>query len=86
MRGVAKAGAAAIIVFALAGLAWFALELAPPVYGFADTDSPAVSLQYLRAHPDIYAWAGNVLFVMAISASRGRRRSRGTVRSDGGFL
>lgn len=61
------AGAIALVVFALAGLAWFVLELGPQFWGFADTDSPAVSLDYLRGHADIYAWAGVVLLAMAVS-------------------
>jgi len=67
VSGTSRLGAASVIVFALTGLVEFALELAPQVYGFADTDSPAVSLQYLHEHPYIYAWAGVILLVMAIS-------------------
>lgn len=66
-RWTARFGALAIIVFALAGIAWFALELAPVRLGFEDTDDPAVSLRFLREHQDIYIQAGIVLILMAIS-------------------
>lgn len=62
-----RVGALAIIVFALAGIAWFAFELAPPNLGFEDTDDPAVSLRFLRAHQQIYAQAGIALVLMAIT-------------------
>lgn len=61
----ARIGGIALIVFALAGVAWFALELSPPRLGFADTDDPAVSLDFLRAHGIVYAYAGLALFSMA---------------------
>lgn len=67
MRSTARVGAISIIVFALAGIAWSALELAPPILGFGDTDDPAVSLQFLREHSDIYVKAGIVLILMAIT-------------------
>lgn len=37
MRGTARFGALSIIVFAVGGIAWFALELAPPSLGLART-------------------------------------------------
>jgi hypothetical protein len=67
----AKAGGLALILFALAGMAWFALELAPPMLGFPDTDDPALSLQFLRAHPTIYPLAGIALFAMAVGLAVG---------------
>jgi len=63
----ARFGALSIILFALAGIAWIALELAPPILGFADTDDPSVSLQFLREHSDIYVHAGIFLILMAIT-------------------
>ena len=71
MKRAARAGALSIVVFALAGIAWLALELAPPILGFEDTDNPAVSLQFLREHSDIYAQAGIVLVLMAITLTVG---------------
>jgi hypothetical protein len=62
-----KVGALALIMFAIAGFVWFALELAPPNMGFDDTDSPSVSLRFLRAHGQIYAQGGTALLLMAIS-------------------
>jgi hypothetical protein len=67
MRSRSIVGALALIVFAIAGIAWFTLELAPPNMGFEDTDSPAVSLGFLRAHGQIYAQGGVALLLMAIS-------------------
>lgn len=49
----------------MAGIAWFALEIAPPLLGFEDTDDPALSLQFLRTYPEIYLLAGLTLFLMA---------------------
>jgi hypothetical protein len=67
MQSRSRVGALALIVFAIAGITWFALELAPPNMGFDDTDSPAVSLRFLHAHGQIYAQGGLALLVMAIS-------------------
>ena len=67
MRIRSKVGALAVIVFAIAGIAWFALELAPPNMGFEDTDSASVSLAFLRAHGEVYAQGGFALLLMAIS-------------------
>ena len=67
MRSSAAAGALSAIVFGLAGLAWTVLELVPQSLGFEDTDSPAVSLAYLRDHHDSYVQAGLALFVMALA-------------------
>ena len=60
-------GALSIIVVGLAGIAWFWLELSPPRLGFDDTDSPAVSLRFLRAYPEIHAQAGISLILIAIA-------------------
>jgi hypothetical protein len=67
MGSRSRVGALALIVFAIAGVVWFALELAPPNMGFEDTDDPAVSLRFLHAHGPIYAQGGLALLVMAIS-------------------
>ena len=61
----ARIGALSLIVFAIAGIVWFALEVAPPALGFEDTDSPAVMLPFLREHSDLSVAAGYILFVMA---------------------
>jgi hypothetical protein len=60
-----RAGGIALVVFAVASIAWFALELTAPSLGFADTDNPAVSLDFLREHGITYAYAGLALFTMA---------------------
>lgn len=62
-----RLGGIALIIFATAGVAWFALELTPPRLGFADTDDPAVSLDFLRQHGITYAYAGLALITMAAS-------------------
>lgn len=74
-----------MLVFAVAGVAWFATELAPPMAGFADTDNPAVMLDFMREHPwpyrigalSLFAMAGSLtLAVLAIAdviATTGRR-------------
>lgn len=61
----ARIGGIALVVFAGATIAWFALELSPPRLGFDDTDNPALSLDFLRAHGIVYAYAGLALFTMA---------------------
>ena len=63
----ARLGALSVIVFALAGIAWLALESTPPRLGFEDTDSPAVMVEFIRAHPEVFIQAGMALIVMAIS-------------------
>jgi hypothetical protein len=65
--GRSRVGAFALIAFAVLGLAWFALELAPPNMGFEDTDSPAVSLRFLHDHGHLYAQGGVALLLMAVS-------------------
>lgn len=61
----ARAGGIALVIYAVASVAWFALELTPPGLGFEDTDNPAVSLDFLREHGITYAYAGLALFTMA---------------------
>jgi len=63
----ARSGGVALILFAIAGIGWVALELTPPRLGFSDTDDPAVSLDFLRDHGIVYAYAGLTLFTMAVS-------------------
>jgi hypothetical protein len=67
MRSGTAVGGIAAIVYGLAGVVWTALQLAQPGAGFDDTDSPAVSLEYLRGHLENYLQQGLVLFVMAIA-------------------
>ncbi len=67
MKSASRVGAISMIVAAIAGIAWFALELAPVRLGFEDTDSPAVSLEFLREHQEIYVQAGIILIVLAIA-------------------
>ena len=67
MRNASRAAGFSSIVFGLAGLASFALALVPPILGFDDTDNPAVSIAFVRAHPDIQVMAGVSLILMAIA-------------------
>ena len=67
MRSTYWIGALAIIVFAVAGIAWFALESTPPRLGFEDTDDPAVMVGFIRQYPEVFTQAGIVLIVMAVS-------------------
>ncbi|MEO8222350.1 MAG: hypothetical protein ABI563_16365, partial [Specibacter sp.] len=66
-RAALRAGGTAVTMAGLAGTTWFALELMPPLLGFEDTDNPAVSLDYLRQHPQVYAFAGITMFAMALA-------------------
>lgn len=69
MRSSTAAGGLAAIAFGVAGLAFTALMFGAQSLGFADTDNPAVSLAYLRDHPDNYVQLGLVLFAMSIALS-----------------
>ena len=53
----ARLGALSVIVFALAGIAWIALESTPPRLGFEDTDNPSVMVEFIRAHPEVFVRA-----------------------------
>src|SRR4051812_41723817 len=55
------------IVAGVAGLGWFWAELAPQRAGFPDTDAPAVSLQFLAAHPEAWTQAGVFLGIAALA-------------------
>ena len=67
MKATARVAGLSAIVFAVASLAWFVFELVPPSIGFEDTDSPAVMIAFVRAHPDIHVFAGLCLIAMSIS-------------------
>lgn len=61
----ARAGGIAAIVFAVAGVAWFAAEMTPQLLGYEDTDSADVMLAMLSEQPWVYNVSGLALFVMA---------------------
>lgn len=61
----ARAGAFALIVASVAGIAWTVLELVQPSLGFEDTDSPAVTLKFLASHADVWVNASLVLLLLA---------------------
>lgn len=86
----ARAGAFALIVASLAGIAWTALELVQPSLGFDDTDSPGVTLKFLAIHADVWVNASMVLLLLAgsllvatfaVSDVLAQQSSRLTVRS-----
>ena len=55
------------IVAGAGGLLFFWLELAPVRAGFEDTDSPAVGLKFLAAHPGAWTQTGLVLAIAAFA-------------------
>ena len=67
MRTTARVAGVSTIVFALAGLTTTALSLVPISLGFEDTDNPAISIAFIRAHPDIHVFTGLSLILMAIA-------------------
>jgi hypothetical protein len=66
-RSTLRAGGIAVIIAGLAGIGWVGLELLPPALGFDDTDHPAVSLDYLRQHPQFYPLIAITVFIEAIA-------------------
>ena len=69
--GSSRIGGLALVASGLGSFAWMALELVPQGLGFQDTDSPAVSLRYLRLHPEVYAQAGTVMLLTALTLTVG---------------
>lgn len=65
--GATRFGAISVVLASLAGFAWIALEFVQPSLGFDDTDNPAVTLQFLADHRDVWANAGFVLLAMAVA-------------------
>ncbi len=54
------------IAYALLVLAWMGLEGYAPASGYEDTDNPAVMLDFIREHPDVYRFAGSALLAAAV--------------------
>jgi hypothetical protein len=67
VRSTTRIAALSTIVFALAGVVWFALEGTPVRLGFEDTDDPAVMVGFIRQYPEVFVQAGTMLVLMAIS-------------------
>ncbi|HEY3406808.1 MAG TPA: hypothetical protein VGK53_01405 [Propionicimonas sp.] len=65
MRRVSGMAAVSTATAGVLGLAWFALFLAQPLLGYADTDDPATGLRFVREHPQVFAQTGIVLVLMA---------------------
>ena len=54
MRATTRAAGLSMLVFAIAGVAWFVLAATPPSLGYADTDDPALMLRFARAFPAVF--------------------------------
>ena len=67
MRSTTRIAAISTIVFAVAAFVWSMLESTPPRLGFEDTDDPAIMVGFIRQHPEVFAQAGTMLVLMAIS-------------------
>ena len=66
-RRTTRIAAVSTIVFALAGIVWFAMEGTPVGLGFEDTDDPAVMVGFVRQYPEVFVQSGTMLVLMAIS-------------------
>lgn len=65
MNSTFRIGGIALILFALCYFASFALS--SPIVGFEDGDNPAVSLEYLRQHANLYFLSGVAAVLAAIT-------------------
>lgn len=63
----ARIAAISTIVFALAAIVWFMIEGTPQRLGFEDTDDPAIMVEFIRQHPEVFVRAGAMLVLMSIS-------------------
>jgi hypothetical protein len=66
-RSTTRIAAISTSVFALVAIVWLLLESAPPRLGFEDTDDPAIMVEFIRQHPEVFVQAGALLVLMAIS-------------------
>ena len=62
-----RIGGIALIVFAVAGIAWFYFATAAPRLGFDDTDDPSVMLRFIRTYPDVLIYLGLAMITMGLS-------------------
>ncbi len=94
MRRTTIVAGSAALGAGLLGLVWFALYLAQPILGFEDTDDPALGVEFVRAHPEVFTATGTALILMAIvlviavvSVAATARQERGSwaVRSASAF-
>ena len=81
-----RAAGISMLVFAVAGVIWFVTELAPATAGFADTDNPAVMLDFLREHPWPYRIGAISLFTMAASLAMAVLAMADIIQASGGTL
>lgn len=54
MQRTMHAAGLSVLVFGLAGIAFFALVLVPVALGYEDTDDPALMLAFTRAYPKVF--------------------------------
>lgn len=67
MQRTMYAAGLSVLVFGLAGIAFFALVLVPVALGYEDTDDPALMLAFTRAYPKVFVQEGLALLTMSIS-------------------
>ena len=85
-RQAGSTAAIALVAGTLAAIAWFAVYVQAPVLGFADTDDPAVSLQFLREHAHLYNVEAVALIVLAMSLIVGTFATADALRDRIGSL
>ena len=94
MQTSTRAAGLAMLVFGVAGIAWFALAATPPSLGYEDTDDPALMLRFARTFPTVFVQEGMALLTMSISLTvatistaevLGRRIDRVALRSITAF-
>ena len=67
MQNSIRVAGVSMLVFGIAGIAWFVLALTPPSLGYADTDDPGLMLQFARVFPAVFVQEGMALLTMSIS-------------------
>lgn len=67
LKGTATVGGIALILFAMAYVSFFGLEMVRMNLGFEDADNAAVMLAFFRQHPDIYHFSGLALVLAGIT-------------------
>ena len=71
MRNTARVGGIALIAFALAFIATFALEARRVSLGFEDGDNPEQSVAFIKLHGGIYEASGTLQIFMTIALTFG---------------
>lgn len=84
MRRTTIVSGLAGVAVGLLGIAWFALYLAQPMLGFADTDDPALGVRFVRAHPEIFTATGTLLILSSIALTIAVTSLAATARREPG--